>query len=613
MTNVLDNIGKIDENDERIRTGRMLCKLDINQIFGQPSETQEESSNGILTIVLRHQMFAKFKELREIHGAITNGYARSARSIIIGPAGSGKSYYMFTMTQFARKLGYVVFYIPSLSAYGDVSLSNEVVSNRMIQTFIKNNEKSTIEKILLEKVNLYDYLKNNEIDACVRLRKLIATLKTDINNPIFIAIDQWNAISSFADDNILKPMFNRFSYFSNNGMAIIAVSSTFDSLDSNMFDDADYYSKQFKMTSYTDAEISTLIAHKRDVKSLPPGNELSNSDIAKFSANLPRMVHFLEKSYRDHFVSPVDEHLATYNVTSHLQQAAKLATDYFTKRIMSVMNKSKSSTQASLMCSDFAFAAEMFTNNQHTNNYSDRWVNSGLFFYDKDTCVRPVCSVIIPSLYRIFGTDMIEQIMSVLATVPAFKGLAFEFCILAKFRNGNHEPISFKPKDLAGKHSDGVVVINIVKCIDQTLNLTKDDLSSQPYDKNTMVVCHQNHPAIDFVVYDNDIVYFFQCSLLSYSEHGNGATEILEKKMSNCNRNIMEYYLDMSPYSIHHNKTVKKWTPQLLKICKFIHITISDRCANSTTMKKPGVNKVLLLNDRNDLAKIFGQSIENFF
>ena len=130
-----------------------------------------------------------------------------------------------------------------------------------------------------------------------------------------MAIDPWNSLINFSDFHFLKRTFGHFSYFKKyRGVVLITVSSSFDP-PKKMSDDADIELKRITIPLYNDVEISSLVEYKRMLQLLPPFQQLSNSTMLKITGRLPRMVYFMEQTYRKYYPEPWSEmHFLIYRI-----------------------------------------------------------------------------------------------------------------------------------------------------------------------------------------------------------------------------------------------------------------------------------------------------------
>lgn len=582
----------------------MECKL-VNIKIGilrpTPSEIENEIINDELSYCTRSQITNFETKIRESYfHIIAKDIHINHRTIIRGPAGSGKSYSTYCLVHAAYESGYLIFYIPTLSSY--IEMDIETMSKKIINNFRQINKNIVSNKGLSEL---------NEILDSYNLELLLKFLITS-KYPICVSIDQWNCIKQFDDDNLLKKYFGNFSYFDRYcGISIVTVSSSFEPT-IDQYHDADIFTKEIRMQPFNSTEAVTMIDYYRKANMFPPVTQLTNETITEITGNLPRNMYFIKKIWI------TDTNIQKIWNKSHYNTFENTASEYFSNRIESVFRKIKDSKLNS-DSEEIAFLVDLYINHKNTQNYTNRWQQSGLFV-DNYGIIETICPLIFRSFLRFMNkNDVTSIIVKLLAHHPIFKGNTFELFILRELQSKNIHILA--TTNLMGENKSNVTIQLSNTHYQHSL---ADDIKMYPnyYPEDTLIICHPNHVAIDAFMYTQGILYLIQISIQPYSKHGNCAGDIIQKPIPSTEcingelySSYVEYFLKRSPYPNHRKikSPANKWHITIKECCKLIYITTSDQLCNKSTYKQSGCDNVLLLKGKKSLEMSFGADIEHFY
>jgi hypothetical protein len=195
---------------------------------------------------------------------------------------------------------------------------------------------------------------------------------------------------------------------------------------------------------------------------------------------------------------------ATWSNLIYLEIDAAFAS-YFTERVNRVIERHQEKYV-------FEFAARAVMNQYRYGTLPDRWLDSGLFERLVDDEIIPISPAVLRAMYESVKTDM-DRILQFLADTEC-RGTAFEMFIKLGFLN--QKEFTFPVKRLDGTNeSSSDLKLSVFKKVDQDKPVIDD--THLKYEGNTMVVCYQNHPVVDLVIYSEGVVNF-QSSLTFHTQ-----------------------------------------------------------------------------------------------
>ena len=362
---------------------------------------------------------------------------------------------------------------------------------------------------------------------------------------------------------------------------MLAVSSSFDVQKSGMFADMDAALSTNQIFLYNKVEWEAVAQHYRNAGTIPDHATLSDDNLFKLTGRVPRLLMMVKanylgngKSWSNRIYSAVDSKIVSY----------------FTERIRRVIERHKEKYV-------FEFAARAVINQYKYGSLSDKWVDSGIFERsDDDDEVNPISPGVLRAMYECVSTEM-DSVIQLLAETECC-GTAFEMFIKLGFFK--QKELKFPVKYLDGTESSSELKLSIFNKVDQDMP-ANDESIGEKYSSNTMVICYQNHPVVDVVIYCQGVVNFVSVSIQSYTAHRTNFDDFWNSKVGNSNYSILEYYCRKSPYS--ESATVanaKRWTEKLKSLVKFIFIT------PDTTKHRPKNGPF------QDVIRINGESLNQF-
>ncbi|KAJ3269274.1 hypothetical protein HDV01_001641 [Terramyces sp. JEL0728] len=561
-----------------------------------PYSIQMDTVRNSLAVMSR-PLFVSLRYQVHTFAGLPRDEVRNGKCVLTGPAGAGKSLLLYLCALDCFKSGnWLVVYISNTSTF--YQKEDSVCAIALLQSLLDSNqslfERHADKKKLQRIRTLAENALNQRKDEKEALTMIFQTCLFDCDVPVFIGIDQWNCLQKDTgiQQPLLEKLFGHFSYFNLKwGYAMLAVSSSFDIQQSQMFSDMDASLAGRYVNLYTTEEWSTVVMHYRTSNFIPNSFILPDTNLFELTGRVPRLLMMVKNEYLNNGNS-----LSAHN--QKLIQGKNVK--YFAQRITRILERHREKEI-------LQFAALAVTNQFEFRPLPDRWVDSGLFEVLDDEKVTPIAPTVLDALYSTIS-DQLDSIIRVLASTDA-RGYAFQMFIQLGFAKKQSQ-FKFRGCRLDSTTSDLDFTILVAKKIDQICPKLNESIPA--YEDNTMIVCYgPTHPVVDVVIYSGGFINFVSISVSSYSIHATGAHDIFKCLVGNTKFSVLEYYCLASPYSVSKKfENSTRWTASLKEHVRFIYITTDQTKHNKSTLGKSGASEVFRVNG--DALQVFGHAFKYF-
>ena len=565
----------------------------LSKLTGTPQSLEGDA--GIkkrLTVLKRPVLSSVRMRVKDIID-IPEHLNRYSKRVLVGPAGVGKSLLLYLCARDCILNGnWLVLYIASTTRFDrDVNAAAEIV--RMIletnESLFVNNSKPTVIQIK----NKADEVLKNPSRAPDILNEIIFLMR-HCEVPVFIGIDQWNCLQKQGgiEQTQLKDLFGHFSKFNGKwGFTLLALSSSFDLSSSGMFADMDAELSKERIDLYNKTEWFQLVEYYRTQGILPPVHELNEDSLWKLSGNVPRLLMVVKQEY----LGLRSKGFTSWSLGNSLNvRSSNLK--YLVDRVQRVIDRHSEKD-------NLVFAAAVVIN-RYSRSISDSspWIDSGLFYLENGIAV-PIASDVLDAMYTVVSSAS-DRILDVIAKSEA-KGIAFQMFVQLGFSK-RQSMFEFSIQRLNGEVNIGFFRLIVANHV-----LQEKDVLEPHIEDNTMIICYKDHPVVDLVIYSMGKIYLVSISTSSYSEHTTTAKDVFTCTVGNSGKSILQYYCELSPFSLEEGIcTSKSWTQPLQNVVSFIYITTDQTKHSKQTMKEDGAKHVYRINGKQ--LGLFGYSYSIF-
>lgn len=500
-------------------------------------------NNGLVEIFWREQTHSVASRMVEADQA---GAARRELHLLLGPGGCGKSIMLYTLAQFAKLRGWIVFYIANgaeLASLADNHLARFLLEHlKAANPHWPSNYESLDYADPITGLDLpVDILKEKARQALGYVR--------DPRHVSLFAVDQWNVIRDPTTSPFFKELFGTFQVCRvSRGATLLAASSSFSAPDPQpgepaIFVDADAIRRPLYVRLYSDIEFDAIVERMRDHGRLPSvAQGLDNATLTQNCGRVGRMIAFAQHAW--------ERAPAACWGREHLGILLNLAAEYYRRRVRSLLMHTATSTtndqDRRTLCD---FVARIFLNKQTPTELADvscipeafQW--AGLYDLDR-VPFRPLCPSVIVGINQAL-CDPTTSVLEIMANHPHTRGTALELFVERAFRvvSARRGPaiITLHTTDIHGDApEDWDLVVSNVRVQD------RDDPAAALANltNGTLVICYLNHSVVDMVLYCNQSVYFLQISMLPYLQHATKIDNLLNCNVRGTSTRVGVFYTD---------------------------------------------------------------------
>eukprot|EP01080_Neovahlkampfia_damariscottae_P006776 gene6776-10940_t len=273
-------------------------------------------------------------------------------------------------------------------------------------------------------------------------------------------------------------------------------------------------------------------------------------------------------------------------------QFSKEATTFFETRVNSVLKVGKDNEKTQREISQFATSIFL---NRIEKNVPPLWENSGLLFEERDDNWKISCpaaqKAVISALYK-----EKDECIKIMAQDDSTIGRDFELFISSFFigrksievRNRNSRGEKREPKQLLLFSKEFIVQEKSKK-----YKISK-------FGKESMIICHKGHPAVDFVIHStNGDIFFIQASLSTYANHDSKVNNLFDHQIQTDKGelSVLQYYISCARGDIP--KISKYKIPEK---CYYLYFTPREDLYKYSS--KNSGSPVTLINLESDLSQL---------
>jgi hypothetical protein len=460
-----------------------------DRVFGLPSGLQQElewANDGSVTLLYRNSLHELISSLQKWHNQPNITY--SGR-LLRGAYGAGKSSTLYQIVHLCRNAGWIVLYICEAAA--KAHLSPQEAAEEIVDDLFKHHNQQLAQLGLTKRQETDDSLS--------KLDSVLKTLRNQSTFPIFIAVDQWNAIfqKNIAEDHALKRFANFKTVSPNRGVYFCAFSSTFDP--HPHMNDHDAYQYTTFIPPYTELEFNTHVNHTIQCNYLPPLTQQQIRELAEQTGRLPRLIFHLCLIKK-----PSDD--ASTLLKKMFTEGVNIYNNRLNKLLARLDEKEKNQFMK--------FLAEVYLNyTPKAINVPHRLYEAGLYIEDESE-PRPVCAYVTRAILKT-STNVMPNMLELLSADKGFSWRALELFITKALSGGCDHSIHYDNGFPYGDRGRPALRIKLEREVYQQRG---EDISK--LFPGTLVVCYRNHGVIDLVAYTTfEDLIFIQISEQSYTEH----------------------------------------------------------------------------------------------